>query len=145
MLKLAREIREMIEAEARDALASGWAELRVEEGDIGTSLHLEPVKLASAPLEIYFDSEELVVCSPGRKGMSCEFFSQDPGEIKERVRALAAAVVAGTYAERARSGTIELLAEWPGPEGRETAKRDALVAFGASPGGELQTIAYEPY
>lgn len=145
MLELAREIQEMLEAEAKDALASGWAELRIEEGDIGLSLHLEPAKLASAPLEVYFDSTELVVCSPGRHGMSCEFFSQDPREIKRRVQALAAAVVAGTYAEQSRVGTIELLAEWPGPEGRETAKRDALVAFGSSAGGELQPIAYEPY
>lgn len=145
MLELAREIQEMIEAEARDALASGWAELRVEEGDIGLSLHLEPAKLASAPLEVYFDSEELVVCSPGRKGMNCEFFSQDPDEIREKVRTLAAAVVAGTYTERTRPGTIELLAEWPGPEGRETAKRDALSVFGSSAGGEWTTVTYEPY
>lgn len=145
MLELAQEIQGMIETEARDALASGWAELRVEEGEIGLSLHLEPAKLASAPLEVYFDSEELVVCSPGRKGMSCEFFSQDPNEIKQRVRALAAAVVVGTYAERTRSGSIELLAEWPGPEGRETAKRDALGGFGASVGGEWTTVTYEPY
>jgi hypothetical protein len=145
MLELAREIQELIEAEAAEALASGWAELRVEEGEIGLSLHLEPAKLASAPLEIYFDSAELVVCSPGRKGMSCEFFSQDPDEIKRQVRALAAAVVAGTYSERTRPGTIELLAEWPGPEGSETAKRDALATFGATGGGEWTAITYEPY
>jgi hypothetical protein len=144
MLELVGEIQELMEVEARQALDSGWAEVRLEEGEIGPSLHLEPVKLASAPLDVYFDSEELVVCSPGRKDMSCEFFSQDTGEIKERVRALAAAVVAGNYVERLRTGTSELVAEWPGPGGKEKAVREALISSGAG-GGEWTTVAYEPY
>jgi hypothetical protein len=144
MLQIAQEIHDLVAVEARQALDSGWAELRLEEGDVGPSLHLEPMKLAAAPLEIYFDSAELVVCSPGRKGMSCEFFSQDPDEIKEKARTLAAALVAGTYVERLRAGTSELAAEWPGPQGKEDAIREALITAGAG-GGEWTTIAYEPY
>lgn len=144
MLQIAQEIHDLVAVEARRALDSGWAELRLEEGDVGPSLHLEPMKLAAAPLEIYFDSAELVVCSPGRKGMSCEFFSQDPEEIKEQARALAAALVAGEYVERLRAGTSELAAEWPGPQGKEEAIREALITAGAG-GGEWTTIAYEPY
>jgi hypothetical protein len=144
MLQLAHEIYDLVEVEAREALDSGWAELRLEEGEVGPSLHLEPMKLASAPLEVYFDSDELVVCSPGRKGMGCEFFSQDTEETKERVRALAAALVAGSYVERVRTGTSELRAEWPGPQGKEEALREALITTGAG-GGEWTTIAYEPY
>ena len=144
MLELAREIQEMIQGEAQEAISSGWADLTIDEGEIGPSVHLEPVKLASAPLEIYFDSNELVICSPGRKGMSCEFFSDDEEKIKAQVRALAAAVVAGSYVERLRDGTSELHAEWPGPEGKEEAIREALISSGAG-GGELTVIAYEPY
>lgn len=144
MLELVREIQEMMEAEAQQALDSGWAEVRSEEGEIGPSLHLEPVKLASAPLDVFFDSVELVICSPGRKDMSCEFFSQDRAEIRERVRALAAAVVAGDYVERLRTGTSELVAEWPGPRGKEEAVREALISSGAG-GGDWATVAYEPY
>ncbi len=144
MLELAREIQEMVQREAREAIASGWADLTIDEGEVGPSVHLEPVKLASAPLEIYFDSTELVICSPGRKGMSCEFFADEEEKIKARVRALAAAVVAGSYVERLRDGTSELLAEWPGPEGTEEAIREALISSGAG-GGELTVIAYEPY
>lgn len=144
MLGFAREIQELIQVEAREALSSGWADLTLDEGEIGPSLHLEPVKLASAPLEIYFDSVELVICSPGRKGMSCEFFSDSEEKIKAQVRALAAAVVAGRYVEHLRDGTSELLAEWPGPEGKEQAIREALITSGAG-GGETTTIAYESY
>jgi hypothetical protein len=144
MLELAREIQEMIQGEAQGAISSGWADLTIDEGEIGPSIHLEPVKLASAPLELYFDSTELVICSPGRKGMTCEFFSDSEETIKAQVRALAAAVVAGTYVERLRDGTSELLAEWPGPEGKEEAIREALISSGAG-GGELTTIVYEPY
>jgi hypothetical protein len=95
MLPIAHEIHDLVEVEARRALDSGWAELRLEEGEVGQSLHLEPIKLASAPLEVYFDSEELVVCSPGRRGMGCEFFSPDVEEIKGKVRSLAAGLVGG--------------------------------------------------
>ncbi|HEU5064073.1 MAG TPA: hypothetical protein VFT79_13120 [Solirubrobacterales bacterium] len=144
MLELPRKIHDLIEGEARAALTSGWAELRIEEGEIGPSLHLEPAKLASAPLEIFFDSDQLVICSPGRKGMSCEFFSEDPDEITERVRALAVAVVTGTYVERQRSTSSEIVAEWPGPDGKEKAVREALIASGYG-GGTWTTLAYEPY
>jgi len=144
MLELAREIQGLIEAEAQDALASGWAELTLAEIEVGTSLHLEPVKLTCAPLEVYFDSSELVVCSPGRKGMSCEFFSDDPDEIRDRVLALAVAVVTGNYVERMRRGSSELVAEWPGPAGREKATREALLASGGG-GGQWTAVDYEPY
>ena len=144
MLKLALEIHDLIEAEAREALDSGWAELRLEEGEVGPSIRLEPMKLASAPLEVYFDSEELVICSPGRKGMGCEFFSEDREEIKEKVLALATALIAGNYVERMRTGTSELVAEWPGPQGKEEAIREALITTGAG-GGTWTTISYEPY
>lgn len=143
MLELAYEIQELIEAEARDALTSGWAELTVAEGDIGPSIHLEPMKLACAPLEIFFDSSQLVICSPGRKGLSCEFFSEEERQIKERVQALVAAVVSGQYVERVRKGSSELVANWPGPDGREEATREALVSLGGS--GSWTTIDYEPY
>ena len=123
MLELVGEIQELMEVEARQALDSGWAEVRLEEGEIGPSLHLEPVKLASAPLDVYFDSEELVVCSPGRKDMSCEFFSQDTGEIKERVRVLVAAVVAGNYVERMRTGTSGSSSRTPVPGRRPSGSR----------------------
>jgi hypothetical protein len=144
MLELVREIQGLLEEEVRDAVASGWAEMRVEESDVGLSLHLEPVKLSSAPLEIYFDSAELVICSPGRKGISVEIFSEEPGEVKGRVQALAAAVVRGHYVERLREGTSEIVAEWPGPEGKEKVTREALSFAGAG-GGRWRTIAYEPY
>jgi len=144
MLRLASEIQELIEVEAQDALASGWAELTLTDGDLGPSLRLEPVKMTCAPLEIYFDSEQLVICSPGRKGMSCEFFSEDRDEVKSRTLALAAAVVAGSYAERMRQGSSELEAEWPGPDGREKAVREPLIASGLG-GGEWVGISYEQY
>lgn len=144
MLELTREIHDLIEVEAREALTSGWAELRMEDGEIGPMLHLEPAKLASAPLEIFFDSEELVVCSPGRKGMACEFFSEDREEIKERVRALAAAVVTGNYVERQSNASSELVAEWPGPQGTEKSVREALISSGYG-GGTWTTLAYEAY
>jgi len=144
MLGLARKVHDLIAVEAREALESGWAELSLEEGDVGPALRLEPMKLACAPLEIYFDSAQLVLCSPGRKGMGCEFFSQDQGEIREKVRALAAALVAGSYVERLRDATSELVAEWPGPAGTEEARREALISTGAS-SGSWTTISYEPY
>src|SRR6185369_5853954 len=98
MISLAVEIKEILEAEAREALAAGWAEVREEEAEIGLTLFLEPMKLAAAPLEVYFDSDQLLVCSPGRNDMVCEFFSEDPDEIKRQVRALTRAVVDGGYA-----------------------------------------------
>jgi hypothetical protein len=144
MLGLAREVHDLIAVEAREALESGWADLSLEEGEVGPALRLEPMRLACAPLEIYFDSAQLVLCSPGRKGMGCEFFSPDQGEIKAQVRALAAALVAGSYVERLRDATSELVAEWPGPAGTEEARREALISTGAS-SGSWTAISYEPY
>jgi hypothetical protein len=138
------EIREILEEEAREALAAGWAEVREEEAEIGLTLYLEPMKLAAAPLEVYFDSDQLLVCSPGRKDMVCEFFSEDPEEIKRQVRALTLAVVTGGYSERVQEGTTEIVAEWPGPEGRQQATRSLLAL--RRPGNDgWRAIEYEPY
>lgn len=144
MTSLAAEIREILEAEAQEALAAGWAEVREEEAAIGLTLYLEPMKFAAAPLEVYFDSDELLVCSPGRKDMICEFFSEDEEEIKRQVQALTAAVVSGGYAERVQEGTTEIIAEWLGPEGRQQATRSLLAL--RKPGNERwQAIEYEAY
>lgn len=144
MLQLAREVQEILEEKARSAIDAGWAELRIEEGDLGPSLHLEPIKLEAAPLEIYFDSEELVMCSPGRHGVVAEFFAEDPGEITERVRALVTAVVSGRYTERISDGGGEIVAEWPGPDGMEQAKRSAIGGKPEQP-KSWRAVNYEPY
>jgi len=141
---LAVEIKEILEVEAREALDAGWAEVREEEAEIGLTLFLEPMKLAAAPLEVYFDSDQLLVCSPGRKDMICEFFSEDPEEIKRQVRALACAVVAGSYAERVQDGTTEIVAEWPGPDGTQQATR-SLLAIRARGDASWREVRYEPY
>ena len=144
MTSLAAEIKEILEAEAREALTAGWAEVREEEAEIGLTLYLEPMKLAAAPLEVYFDSDELLVCSPGRKDMVCEFFSEDTEEIKRQVRALTAAVVAGGYSERMQEGTTEIVAEWPGPDGKQEATRSLLAL--RRPGGDgWREVNYEAY
>jgi hypothetical protein len=142
--KLTVEIREILEAEAREALAAGWAEVRGEEAEIGLTLYLEPMKISAAPLEVYFDSDQLLVCSPGRSDMVCEFFSEDPEEIKRQVRALAAAVVAGSYGERVQDGTTEIVADWPGPDGTQQATRSLLAIRGSGEDG-WRAVAYEPY
>lgn len=144
MLNLEWEIKEILEAQARDAVAAGWAEVRVVEAELGLILHLEPIQPNAAPLEIYFDSEELVVCAPGRHDMVCEFFSEDPVEIKRQVRALAAAVVGGSYAERLKDGTTEVTAEWPGPDGPQESSRSVLTMVGGE-GKPWRAISYEPY
>ena len=144
MSALADEIKEILEAEARDVLAAGWAEVREEEAEIGLTLYLEPMKLSAAPLEVYFDSDQLLVCSPGRKDMICEFFSDDPEEIKRQVQALVAAVVEGSYSERVQEGTTEIIAEWPGPEGKQQVTRSLLAL--RRPGDDgWREIDYEPY
>jgi hypothetical protein len=142
---LEREIQEILEEEAREALAAGWAEVRVEESDIGLTLHLEPMKLKAAPLEIHFDSDELLVCSPGRNDMICEFFSEEPEEIKVQVRALTAALVSGRYFERKRKGSPNIEAEWPGPDGEMRKAEQIILAISLRGEGVLRTIAYEPY
>jgi hypothetical protein len=142
--RLAAEIKEILDAEARDALAAGWAEVREEEAEIGLTLYLEPMKFSAAPLEVYFDSDQLLVCSPGRSDMVCEFFSEDPEEIKRQVQALAAAVVSGSYSERVQEGTTEIVAEWPGPEGKQEATRSLLAL--KRPGDDgWRSINYEAY
>jgi hypothetical protein len=144
MSELVREIHSLLEEEARDHIAAGWAEVRVGENAVGPTLHLEPMKLQAAPLEVYFDSDQLVICYPGRHSMVVEFFSEDPEEIKPQVRALATAVVAGTYAERLKEGTTDVEAEWPGSDGTQRATRTVL----AMPGKEnnpWRDVNYEPY
>jgi hypothetical protein len=141
---LADEIKEILESAAREALAAGWAEVREEQAEIGLTLFLEPMKIAAAPLEIYFDSDQLLVCSPGRKDMVCEFFSEDPEEIKRQVRALTLAVVAGSYSERVQEATTEIVAEWPGPDGIEQATR-SLLAIRARGEESWRDVSYEPY
>lgn len=144
MTSLASEIKEILEVAAKEALAAGWAEVREEEAEIGLTLYLEPMKLAAAPLEVYFDSDQLLVCSPGRHDMVCEFFSEDPEEIKRQVRALALAVVQGSYSERIQEGTTEIVAEWPGPDGREQATR-SLLAMRPRGHESWRAVSYEPY
>jgi len=144
MSDLVGEIQALLEEEARDQVHAGWAEVRVAENVVGPTLHLEPMKLEAAPLEVYLDSDQLVICYPGRHSMVVEFFSEDPEEIKPQVRALATAVVAGTYAERLKEGTTDVEAEWPGSEGTQRATRTVL----AMPGKEnnpWQDVNYEPY
>ena len=144
MSELAWEIRELLEEEARRALAGGWAELQEDEDVTGLTLHLEPVKFDSAPLQIHFDSDQLLMCYPGRHNMVVYFFSEDPEEIKRQVRALAVAVVGGSYQERLREGTTEVEAEWPGPEGRQRASRRAVQVPGAE-GVAWRAVEYKEY
>lgn len=144
MTSLADEIKEILESAARESLAAGWAEVREERAEIGLTLYLEPMKLDAAPLEVYFDSDQLLVCSPGRNDMVCEFFSEDPEEIKRQVRALTLAVVAGSYSERVQEGTTEIVAEWPGPDGTQQATR-SLLAIRARGEEVWRDVSYEPY
>lgn len=144
MSQLVSEIQGLLEAEARDAIAAGWAEVRAGEGPVGPTLHLEPMKLEAAPLEIYFDSDQLVICYPGRNSMVVEFFSEDPGEIKPGVQALAAAVVAGSYSERLKQGTTDVEAEWPGPEGTQRAARSVITVPGTKD-NPWRGVSYEAY
>jgi len=141
---LADEIKEILEAAAREALAAGWAEVREDQAEIGLTLHLEPIKIEAAPLEVYFDSDELLVCSPGREDMVCDFYAEDPEEMKRQVRALTVAVVSGSYSERVQEGTTEIVAKWPGPDGKQEATRSLLTI--RRPGREgWRDVRYEPY
>jgi hypothetical protein len=144
MFGLLGEIHTVIEAEARDAIAAGWAEVRIDEGAIGPTLHLEPMKLRAAPLEVYLDSDQLVVCYPGRNSMVVEFFSEDRVEISDGVRALAAAVVAGSYGERLKRGTTDVEARWPGPHGPQRARRSVISVPGTGD-NPWREVDYEPY
>ena len=144
MSQLVSEIQNLLEAEARDAIDAGWAEVRDAEGTVGPTLHLEPMKLEAAPLEVYFDSDQLVICYPGRNSMVIEFFAEDPEEIKPGVQALAAAVVSGNYSERLKEGTTDVEAEWPGPEGTQRATRSVITVPGAKD-NPWRSVTYEPY
>jgi hypothetical protein len=144
MSELAWEIRELLEEEARQALMGGWAELQEDEDVTGLTLHLEPVKIDSAPLQVHFDSDQLVMCYPGRHNMFVDFFTEDPEEMKRQVGALAAAVVGGSYQERLRAGTTEVEAEWPGPEGTQRASRRVVKVPGAE-GVAWREVEYEEY
>jgi hypothetical protein len=144
MSELVGEIQSLLEEEARETIAAGWAEVRIGEGAVGATLHLEPMKLAAAPLEVYFDSDQLVICYPGRNSMVVEFFSEDPGEIKPQVRALTAAIVAGEYSERKKEGTTEVEAEWPGPDGPQREARKVIDVPGTA-GNHWSAVEYEPY
>lgn len=144
MSDLGLEIQELLEEEAEQALSAGWAEVRESDNAVGLTLHLEPMKLGAAPLEVHFDSDELLMCYPGRNHMVVEFLSEDPEEIKRQVRALTAAVVSGSYSERKKDGSTEIEAEWPGPEGPQRADRSLIHV----PGTETKpwrTIEYEAY
>jgi hypothetical protein len=145
MSDLVDEIQEILEEEARSHLDAGWAEVGLVENEIGPTLHLEPMKLGAAPLEIHFDSDELLVCSPGRNDMVCEFFSEEPEELTIQVRALAAAVVSGGYSERKREGTPNLEAQWPGPDGKMQEAERVILAILLPNQGEWRTVTYEPY
>ncbi|HET9677473.1 MAG TPA: hypothetical protein VFP21_08230 [Solirubrobacterales bacterium] len=145
MSDLEQEIQQILEEEARAAIAAGWAEVRDEVTAIGLTLHLEPMKMKAAPLEIHFDSDELLVCSPGRHDMICEFFSEDPEELKVQVRALVAALISGRYFERKRDGSPNIEAEWPGPDGEMQKAEQVILAISLRKEGEVRTIAYEPY
>jgi hypothetical protein len=144
MSELTRQIQALLEEHAGDALDSGWAEVTASENIAGLTLRLESMKPGTAPLEVHFDSDLLLVCSPGRHNMVVEFFSEDPEEIKRGVRALAAAVVAGTYRERLQEGTTDVEAEWPGAEGRQRATR-RLIAMQGTEGNPWREVRYEPY
>jgi hypothetical protein len=144
MSELASQIQSLLEEEARAALEAGWAEVTETENVAGLTLRLEPIKLDAAPLEVHFDSDQLVMCSPGRNNMVVEFFSEDPEEIKRGVRALAAAVVAGGYGERKKDGTTELEAEWPSPGGVQRATRSLLAVPGAEK-KPWREVGYAPY
>lgn len=144
MSDLVSEIQDLLEAEAQDSLASGWAEVRLSEPVIGPTLHLEPMKIRAAPLEVHFDSDQLLVCYPGRNSMVVEFFSEDPEEIKPQVRALAAAVVGGRYCERKQEGTTEVEARWPDDGGIQRATR-SLIKVPGRESNVWREIAYEAY
>lgn len=141
--QLVREVRKVLEEEARESLAAGWAELRSED-DVEPSLHLEPMKMVAAPLEIHFDSEELLLCTPGRHGMICEFFTEECDDLPGAVRALAAAVVAGEYSERLKEGSVQIEATWPGPEGPEVVRHNVLEMPGSEKKG-WRSVSYEPF
>ncbi len=133
-----------MEEQAREAVAAGWAEVTETENVAGITLRLEPMRLTAASLEIHFDSDQLLVCSPGRNHMVVEFFSEDTEEIERGVRALAAAVVAGSYRERLRRGTADVEAEWPGVDGAQRATRTVIAVPGAEK-NPWREVVYEPY
>jgi hypothetical protein len=145
MSDLGLQIQELLEAEASQALGAGWAEVREDESAIGLTLYLEPMKLEAAPLEIHFDSDQLLVCYPGRNSMVVEFFSEDSEEIKRQVRALVVAIVGGSYGERLREGTTEVEAEWPGPEGQPQRASRKVIHVPGSESKAWRPVEYDSY
>lgn len=144
MSEFAGQIRSLLEVEACEAVESGWAEVSETENVAGLTLRLEPMKLTAASLEVHFDSDQLLVCAPGRNHMVVEFFSEDTREIERGVRALSAAVVAGSYRERLKRGTTDVEAEWPGVDGPQRAARRVIAVPGAE-NNPWREVAYEPY
>ncbi|HEU4706946.1 MAG TPA: hypothetical protein VFS64_07155 [Solirubrobacterales bacterium] len=144
MSDLGVQIQSMLEEEAGQALSAGWAELRESDNVVGLTFHLEPMTIGAAPLEVHFDSDELLVCYPGRNNMVVEFFSEDPEEIERQVRALAVAVVSASYGERVKEGTTEVEAEWPGPDGPQRASRKVVQVPGAE-AVAWRAVEYEAY
>jgi hypothetical protein len=144
MSDLGLQIQSLLEEEAGRALSAGWASVQETNDVVGLTLHLEPIKIEAAPLEVHFDSDELLMCYPGRNHMVVEFLSEDPEEIKRQVRALAAAIVSGSYGERTKKGSTEVEAEWPGPEGPQRASRKVIHVPGAE-GNEWRRVSYEAY
>jgi len=141
--QLVREVRTVIEEEASESLASGWAELRRED-EVEPMLLLEPMKMSAAPLEVHFDSEELLLCTPGRHGMILEFFAESCDDMPAAIRALTAAVTCGEYSERLKEGGIQVEAEWMGHEGPERRLHSVLKTPGSEKKG-WRSVDYEPY
>jgi hypothetical protein len=141
--QLVREVQTALEEAARDSLAAGWAELRSSD-EVGPTLYLDPMKPTAAPLEVHFDSDQLILCTPGRNGMICEFFAEECDDLPGGVRALAAAVVAGEYRERLKVGSVQIEAEWPGPNGPEVVGHKVLEMPGADKKG-WRRVSYEPF
>jgi hypothetical protein len=141
--QLVREVRAVIHEEARESLATGWAELRRDD-EVEPTLLLQPIKLSAAPLEVHFDSEELLLCTPGRHGMILEFFADDCDDMPAAVRALAAAVICGEYSERLKAGGVEVEAEWKGHEGPECRLHTVMKTPNPEK-NDWRSVSYESY
>ncbi|HMI81997.1 MAG TPA: hypothetical protein VK480_09450 [Solirubrobacterales bacterium] len=141
--QLVREIRAILQEAARESLSAGWAELR-SEFDVEPALFLEPMRLEAAPLVVHFDSEDMLLCSPGRSGMMCEFFTEEGDDLHASVRGLATAVVAGNYSERVRLGSVAIEAKWLAEEREVTMLHNVLEVPGSTDKG-WRSVSYEPF
>lgn len=141
--QLVREIQAVLEEAARESLAAGWAELR-SEFDVEPALFLEPMKMEAAPLQIHFDSEDMLLCTPGRSGMICEFFTEEGDDLHACVRGLSTAVVAGTYSERLKEGSVAIEAKWPEPDKEVVMLHNVLEVPGSKDKG-WRSVSYEPF